>query len=214
MAMTWLQQSLHKPRLERLVVALASAMPQHGVASHYDRYKNPSRDWLVEQYQAKQSGAALATGKGVVYSYAGTAMIPAFRMPDVMPLGIFAAGVRVAALISSQHPKPILFGGTGRIAQVADQDVVLFNDIGTSYTWWRRSSIDRNEQNRGDTPRRFMAGLSQSTLCLAINDSGAELLAIDDAKTNVLATSGAVSYYAVQTRHDMAGLATIKGAIK
>lgn len=212
--MTWLQQSLHKPRLERLAVALASAMPQHGVASHYNKYASPSIDWIVEQYQARKTGAQLAVGKGVTFSYGGQALISAFRMPDVSTLGVFAGGVRATALISSCHPKPIVFGSACRIAQVVNEDVVMFNDDGISYTWWRRSNIDANNQTRGDTTRRFMAGLQQTTMCLAIDDTESGLLSIDDAQTNVLAISEVVGYYHVNVRHDMAGLATIKDAIK
>lgn len=214
MAMTWLQQSLHKPRLERLAVALASAMPQHGVASFYDKYANPSIDWMSEQYQARKTGASLAVGKGVAFSYGGQALIPAFRMPDVSRLGVFAGGVRAAALISSCHPKPIVFGSACRIAQVANEDVVMFSDDGINYTWWRRSAIDANTQSRGDTTRRFMAGLQQATLCLAVDDAKSGLLSIDDERTNVLAISEEVRYDLAQIRHDMAGLATIKEAIK
>lgn len=212
--MTWLQQSLHKPRLERLAIALASSMPVHGVASFYNKYSSPSIEWLTDQYQTKKSGAQLATGKGVTYSYSGQALIPAYRMPEVSQLGLFAGGVRAAALISSQHPRPILFGGAGRIGRAQDQDVVMFNDTGINYTWWRRGDIDAQGQNRGDTTRRFMAGLSQSVLCLAINEGGGGLLAIDGAMTNVLAISEEVRYDPVQIRHDMAGLATIKDTIK
>lgn len=214
MAMTWLQQSLHKPRLERLAVALASAMPVHGVASFYNKYSNPTTEWITDQYQTKKSGAQLATGKGVTYSYSGQALIAAYRMPDVAQLGVFAGGVRAAALISSQYPRPILFGGAGRIGQVQDQDVVMFNDTGVNYTWWKRGDIDAQRQNRGDATRRFMAGLTQTTLCLAINESASGLLAIDETMGNVLAISEEVLYDLAQIRHDMAGLATIKDAIK
>lgn len=214
MAMTWLQQSLHKPRLERLAVALASAMPQHGVASHYNRYGSPSIDWMTEQYQTRKTGAQLAVGKGVTFSYSGQALISTFRMPEVSTLGVFAGGVRASALISSCHPKPIVFGSACRIAQSPNEDVVMFSDDGINYTWWRRSSIDAGTQSRGDTTRRFMAGLQQTTLCLAINDAESGLLSIDDAQTNVLAISEVVGYYSVNVRHDMAGLATIKDAIK
>lgn len=214
MAMTWLQQSLHKPRLERLTVALASAMPHPGVASFYNKYSNPSPEWLMDQYQVKKSGAQLATGKSAVYSYGGQALIAAYRMPDTGQLGVFAGGVRATALISSQYPRPILFGGVGRVEQVRDQDVVMFNDTGVSYTWWRRNDIEARRQNRGDSTRRFMAGLSQKLSCLAINEGESGLLAIDEAIGNVLALSEEVRYDFVQTRHDMAGLATIKDAIK
>lgn len=214
MAMTWLQQSLHKPRLERLAVALASAMPVHGVASFYNKYGSPSLEWLADQYQTKNSGAKLATGNVVTYSYAGQALVPAYHMPDVSQLGVFAGGVRATALISSQHPRPILFGGAGRIEHVPNNDVVMFNDTGVSYTWWRRSDIDAQNQNRGDVTRRFMAGLSQNVLCLAIDESETGLLAIDEQAGNVLAISEEVRYDLVQILHDMAGLATIKDAIK
>lgn len=214
MAMTWLQQSLHKPRLERLAVALASAMPQHGVASHYDKYANPSIDWMAEQYQARKTGANLAVGKDVTFSYGGQALIPAFRMPDVSKLGVFAGGVRATALITSCYPKPIVFGSSCRIEQVANEDVVMFNDDGINYTWWRRSAIDAGSQNRGDTTRRFMAGLQQTQLCLTVDDAESGLLSIDNAQSNVLAISEVVGYYHVNVRHDMAGLATIKDAIK
>lgn len=214
MAMTWLQQSLHKPRLERLAVALASAMPQHGAASFYDKYANPSIDWMTEQYQARKTGAKLAVGKGVTFSYGGQALIPAFRMPEVSTLGVFAGGVRAAAVISSCYPKPIVFGSACRIAQVPDQGVVVFNDDGVNYTWWLRSAIDSGVQNRGDTTRRFMAGLQQNTLCLGVDDTETGLLSIDDAQTNVLAISEEVRYDLAQIRHDMAGLATIKEATK
>ena len=213
MAMTWLQQSLHKPRLERLAVALTSAMPQHGVASHYDRYKNPSLDWLAEQYQTRKTGAQLAIGKGITFHYSGQALISAFRMPGVSLLGVFAGGVRAAALISSCHPKPIVFGSACRIPQSTNEGVVLFNDAGTTYTWWPRSSIDAGAQVRGDTTRRFMAGLKQTTLCLAVDESNS-MLGIDENASNVLATSEVVGYYSTNVRHDMAGLATIKDAIK
>lgn len=212
--MTWLQQSLHKPRLERLAVALASAMPHPGVASFYDKYGNPTTGWLTDQYQTKKSGAQLVTGKGAMYSYAGQALISAYRVPDVSQLGVFAGGVRATALISSQYPRPILFGGAGRIEKVQDQDVVMFNDTGVNYTWWRRGDIDAQRQNRGDVTRRFMASLSQRVLCLAVNESETGLLAIDETMSNVLATSEEVRYDFVQIRHDMAGLATIKDAIK
>lgn len=214
MAMTWLQQSLHKPRLERLAVALASAMPQHGVASHYNEYGSPSVDWMTEQYQTRKTGAQLAAGKGATLSYGGQALISAFRMPEVSTLGVFAGGVRAAALISSCHPNPIVFGSACRVAQDGNEDVVMFSDDGISYTWWRRSVIDANAQSRGDTTRRFMAGLQQTTMCLAVDDADSRLLAIDDALTNVLAISEVVGYYHVNVRHDMAGLATIKDAIK
>ena len=214
MAMTWLQQSLHKPRLERLAVALASAMPQHGVASHYNKYVNPPTDWMTEQYQTRKTGAHLAIGKSAVFSYGGQALIPAFRMPDVSTLGVFAGGVRAAALISSCHPKPIVFGSSCRITQVANEGVVMFNDDGINYTWWRRSAIDANTHNKGDTTRRFMAGLRQVAMCLAIDDAEGGPLSIDDAHTNVLAISEVVGYYSINVRHDMAGLATIKDAIK
>lgn len=214
MAMTWLQQSLHKPRLERLAVALASAMPAHGAASFYNKYNSPTMEWLKEQYQTKKSGAQVVAGNGVAYSYAGQALISGYRAPDVSRLGVFAGGVRAAALISTQHPRPILFGGAGRIAQVPNQDVVMFNDTGVNYTWWRRGDIDTQRQNRGDVTRRFMAGLSQRPLCLAINESESGLLAIDETMSNVLAISEWVRYDFVQARHDMAGLATIKDAIK
>lgn len=212
--MTWLQQSLHKPRLERLAVALASAMPQHGVASFYNKYNSPTSDWLTDQYQIKRSGVRLATGKGVMYSYAGQALISAYRMPDVTQLGVFVGGVRAAAVISTQYPRPILFGGAGRITQATNNDVVMFNDTGVNYTWWLRDDIDAQRQNRGDVTRRFMAGLSQKTKCLAINESESGLLAIDEMMSNVLAISEVVLYDFVQARHDMAGLATIKDAIK
>lgn len=212
--MTWLQQSLHKPRLERLAVALASAMPHPGVASFYNKYSSPTSDWLTDQYQIKRSGVRLATGKGVMYSYAGQALIPAYRMPDVTQLGVFAGGVRAVAVISAQYPRPILFGGAGRIAQAPNNDVVMFNDTGVNYTWWLRSDIDAQRQNRGDVTRRFMAGLSQKVLCLAIDESESGLLAIDETMGNVLAISEVVLYDFVRTRHDMAGLATIKDAIK
>nr|DAJ38138.1 MAG TPA: hypothetical protein [Caudoviricetes sp.] len=212
--MTWMQQSLHKPRLERLAVALASAMPQHGVASHYNMYVNPSIDWMADQYQTRRTGVQLAVGKGVTFSYGGQALIPAFRMPEVSMLGVFAAGVRATALISSCHPKPIVFGSACRIAQGANEDVVMFNDDGNNYTWWRRSTIDASTQSRGDTTRRFMAGLQQTTQCLAIDDTESGLLSIDDELTNVIAISEVVGYHFVNVRHDMAGLATIKDAIK
>lgn len=214
MAMTWLQQSLHKPRLERLAVALASPMPTHGVASFYNKYSSPSLEWLADQYQSKKSGAQLIMGNRVTYNYGGQALISAYRMPDVSQLGVFAGGVRAVALISSQHPRPILFGGVGRVAHVRDQDVVIFNDTGVNYTWWRRDDIDAQRQNRGDVTRRFMAGLSQRTLCLAINDDESGLLTIDEVMSNALAISDGVLYDHVQIRHDMAGLATIKDAIK
>ena len=212
--MTWLQQSLHKPRLEKLAVALASAMPVHGVASFYNRYGNPSIEWLADQYQSKKSGARMATGKIVAHSYAGQALIPAYRMPDVGQLGVFVGGVRAAAMISSQYPRPILFGGVGRIEQVQDQDVVMFNDAGVNYTWWRRSDIDAQRHNRGDVTRRFMASLSQKTQCLEVSDREVGLLAIDELMSNVLAISEEVLYDFTQIRHDMAGLATIKDVVK
>ena len=212
--MTWLQQSLHKPRLERLAIALASSMPAHGVASHYNKYGSQSIEWLVDQYQAKKTGVQLAAGGGATFSYGGQALISAFRLPEVSSLGAFAGGVRAAALISSCHPKPIVFGSACRVAQVANEGVVMFNDDGINYTWWRRGDIDAQKQNRGDVTRRFMGGLSQSVLCLAINEVESGLLAIDDGMSNVLAISEEVRYDLVQIRHDMAGLATIKDAIK